>query len=253
MLKKKLFQKSSQCNKVCYFQVCQPQPSQFCATGTTGAGRHGQPGANRELVEGPRRHWVVWYPSAQRARGERKPQKWSAWVRKATGKAQVYPSLCRDCAIKLLLSSHGVGIPFIASFDYSLSFPVRFIAMIFELLFPVKTFQLLRGRKILCKQSGVRAVNGLHLLIQGNPITCICASVCPGVPVLHLFGITIKWEVPSLALGFKATLAHPPSSALSPCYFASPCRRAPPAWVVNRLVSEPCGARPPPCGALSAS
>lgn len=79
-----------------------------------------------------------------------------------------------------------------ASFVNSFSFPVHFIAMIFELLFPVKTFQVLRGRKILCKQSGVRAVNGLHLLIQGNPIICMCASVSPGVPVLHLFGITIK-------------------------------------------------------------
>lgn len=111
---------------------------------------------------------------------------------RATGKAQVYSFLHRDCAIKLLLSSHGVGIPFIASFVNSVSFPVHFTAMIFELLFPVKTFQLLRGRKILCKQSGVRAVNGLHLLIQGNPIICMCASVSPGVPVLHLFGITIK-------------------------------------------------------------
>lgn len=86
--------------------------------------------------------------------------------------------------------------------------------MIFELLFPVKTFQLLRGRKILCKQSGVRAVNGLHLLIQGNPIICMCASVSPGVPVLHLFGITIKWEVPSFAV---SSPYHPPSSLQSPC------------------------------------
>lgn len=69
---------------------------------------------------------------------------------------------------------------------------VHFIAMIFELLFPVKTFQPLRGSKTLCKQSGVRAVNGLHLSIQGNAITCVCASMNPGVLVLHLFGITIK-------------------------------------------------------------
>lgn len=78
-----------------------------------------------------------------------------------------------------------------ASFVNSFLFPVHFIAMISE-LFPVKTFQLLRGRKNWCKHSGVRAVNGLHLLIQGNPIVCMCASMCTGVPVLHLFGITIK-------------------------------------------------------------
>lgn len=107
----------------------------------------------------------------------------------------VHPFLYRDCAIKLLLSSHGVGIPFIASFVNSFSFPVHFTAMIFELLFPVKTFQLLRGRKILCKQSGVRAVNGLHLLIQRNPIICMFASVSPGVLLLHLLGITIKLKV----------------------------------------------------------
>lgn len=92
--------------------------------------------------------------------------------------ASLYPfSHEEGCAIKLLLSSHGVGIPFIGSFVSSFSFPVYFIAMIFELLFPVKTFQLLRGRKVLCKQSGVRDVNGLHLLIQGNPIICMCARV----------------------------------------------------------------------------
>lgn len=108
---------------------------------------------------------------------------------------RVHPFLYRDCAIKLPLSSHGVGIPFIASFVNSFSFPVHFTAMIFELLFPVKTFQLLRGRKILCKQSGVRAVNGLHLLIQGNPIICMCPSVSAGLLLLHLFGITIKRRV----------------------------------------------------------
>jgi len=116
-----------------------------------------------------------------------KPQKWSAWVRNATGKAQVHPLVHIDCAIKLLLGSQGVGIPFIASFINSLLFPVHFIAMIFQLLFPVKTFQLLRGRKTLCKQSGFRAVNGLHLLTQGNPIICMCASMSPEVPTLHVF------------------------------------------------------------------
>lgn len=55
-------------------------------------------------------------------------------------------------------------------------------AMIFELLlFPVKTFQLLRGRgkkKALCKQSLLRAVNGLHLSIQGKPNSfAMCAAV----------------------------------------------------------------------------
>lgn len=163
----------------CYFQVCQPQPSQLYAAGTTGAGRHSQPWANREFMEGLRRCWVVWYPSAQGARGEKNHKNEVLGSEKQKENAQLYPFLHKKhCAIKPLLSSHGVGIPFIASFVNSFPFPVRFIAMILELLlFPVKTFQLLRGRKILCKQSGVRAVNGLHLLIQGNPIICMCARV----------------------------------------------------------------------------
>lgn len=51
--------------------------------------------------------------------------------KKTKGEAQVYSSLQRDCAIKLLLSSHGARIPFIASFINSFSFPVHFTAMIF--------------------------------------------------------------------------------------------------------------------------
>lgn len=169
-----------------------------------------------------------------------------------TGKAQVYPFLQRDCAIKLLLSSHGVGIPFIASFVNSYSFSVRFIAMSFELLFPVKTFQLLRGRNILCKQSAVRAVNGLHLLIQGNPIICMCASV----PESRSSSIASVWDhnkmrgaIICCKKSLPPTLQSPPVPLLS----ASLCRRAPPISVVNRLVSERCGARPLPCGALSPS
>lgn len=138
-----------------------------------------------------------------------KPQKWNDCVRKATGEAQVC-WLHRDCAIKLPLSLHGVGIPFIASFINLSSFPVHFIAMIFELLFPVKTFQLLRGRKILCKQSCVHAGNGLHLSIQGNPIICMRASVSPPVPVFHLFDTTMKWEVPSFAVTKPYSTTHPP-------------------------------------------
>lgn len=63
---------------------------------------------------------------------------------KGKGKVQVHPLVLKNCTIKLLPSSHGVGIPFIASFLNLLSFPVNFF--FFELLFPVKTFQLLRGR-----------------------------------------------------------------------------------------------------------
>lgn len=79
-----------------------------------------------------------------------------------------------------------------ASFINSFSSPAHCSAMSFELLFPVKTFQLLRERKVLCKQSGVRAVNGPHVLIQGNPVVCVFASVSPGVPALRVFGI-IWW------------------------------------------------------------
>lgn len=79
--------------------------------------------------------------------------------------------------------------------------------MIFELLlFPVKTFQLLRGRKkkALCKQSLLRAVNGLHLSIQGKSnLFAMCASVRQ-FQRLHLFrhhnkarGAIVRCEPPS--------------------------------------------------------
>lgn len=46
----------------------------------------------------------------------------------------------------------------------------------------------------------------------------MCASVSPGVPVLHLFGITIKCEVPSFAGSHPY---HPPSSLCFPCLLLS--------------------------------
>lgn len=106
------------------------------------------------------------------------------------------------------------------------SFPVRFIAMIFELLFPVKTFQLLRGRKILCKQSGVRAVNGLHLLIQGNPIICMRASV----PETWSSRIASVWDhnkTRGAIICYKQSLPPTLQSPI-PLLSASLCRPAPP-------------------------
>lgn len=153
----------------CHSQVCQPQPSQLDAAWTTGAGRNSQPWADREFMEGSRGCWVAWYSNAQGARGEK------------TTKMNCLGQNCKRKRLHFIpfhtRSSNGVGIPFIGSFVSSSSSPVYFIAMIFELLFPVKTFQMLRGRKVLCKQSGVCDVNGLHLLIQGNPIICMCARV----------------------------------------------------------------------------
>lgn len=147
----------------CHFQVFQPHPCKLCAAGTAGAGW--------------RRRRVAWCPSAQTTRGDEKAREMRCFGQKSNrGNAQLYPVSQRHCG--LLLSSHGAGIPFIATLVNSLASPSRFIAKISELLlFPVKTFQLLRGRKKLLKQSGVCAVNGLHLSIQGNPVICMCATV----------------------------------------------------------------------------
>lgn len=154
----------------------------------------------------------------------RKTTKMKCLSQKSNRESSSLSLLYQDCAIKLLLSSHGVGIPFIASFINSFSFPVRFIAMIFELLFPVKTFQLLRGRKILCKQSGVRVVNGLHLSIQGNPIICMCASI----PESRSSSIASVWDhnkMRGAIICCKQSFAtHPPvSSPLVVCFSLQTC------------------------------
>lgn len=75
----------------CYFQVCQPQPSQLYSAGTTGAGGHSQSWANREFVEGSRRCWVVRYPPAQGARGEKNHKNEVHGSEKQQGNAQIYP------------------------------------------------------------------------------------------------------------------------------------------------------------------
>lgn len=75
----------------CYFQVCQPQPSQLYSAGTTGSDGDRQSWANREFVESSRRCCVVWYPSSQRARSEKNHKNEVHGSEKRLGNAQIYP------------------------------------------------------------------------------------------------------------------------------------------------------------------